>query len=399
EQSGQPYIPPIINQDDILRLAAIIVSEDMLASNQRTTRNESSQTSSSPVSEESTENGKSLQSTSTQTTSVSSTDHNSQTDLSLKPNRIVPNVVYKHPSVHKLIKQYENIVLPSEVLKSDISPVISLDSSEVSDWYAEQVTNIRKKFTNIVIKKIPGNSAPVPSSSSDENLKSKSYVPQISTPSNDINNSPNNKDSDNMDEVQCVASCQNENDASIINVAPTTTNAVQQSAVTVRKVAKKRTTRKLSTRKRSINDDDVDEVIPEKKNRNFSNKRPKNVSNKVDLPIQLPSDKKEQKDIFTSSLELVSVPPQPAGDIPSASPSSLSKSTDSMSHTLSSMLATPVTPSPNSELDPVASLFEQVDCQNVMATEKTLSVFVCSVCSRLFYTKKQLQDHERIHLT
>ncbi|KAF2895478.1 hypothetical protein ILUMI_10696 [Ignelater luminosus] len=356
EQCGQPYTPPIINQDEILRVAAEIANEEMLAFKQTDGASENS----------------SLESASSQLLNHPCQSTNVVTSQNRKKVR---KGVHGHPSVRKLYKQYNNIILPVEVFKSDISPVISLDSAEITDWYAQEAHNIQKKLANIVIKKVLCNSTSTISLSPDKNIKF-SYEMQSST-----NDTHSNSSEGNMDKDISLSSNEYKSDTSTINATLTQT-VLQSSVIATKNVhqrAKKRTTGKLQpSQNKFIHGDDQNEVIPKKKSRSFSNKVSTNsVSSKLDLPEQLPSDRRERKTIFTSSLELV----------PAAASAKSSAST------------TLVTPSLNSNLDSVAPFFDQVDCQNVMSAEKTLSVFICSICNHLCDTKKQLQDHERVHLT
>ncbi|KAF2905712.1 hypothetical protein ILUMI_00464 [Ignelater luminosus] len=376
ERCDQPYTAPVINQDEILRLSSEIVNEYIanIKQSNLTSGSSNSKTVSSHL----------LKQLSSSTNTVS--NPTSKKHPSLRRNRIVREVAHRHPSICKLYKQYTDVILPVDVFKSDVSPVISLDSTEVSDWYAEQANNIQKRLTSIIIKKIPWESE-VPSIG--ENLIPNDM--QSSTDKKDFGNlniNTNNSNNDSKDINTVLFHCQKDKEQPPFTVAK---NVPQR--------ARKKTTRKIhSSRKRSI-DDEEDEIIPEKKIRSFNNKQVKNASNKVDLPNQLPSDTKEQKTIFTSSLELTPVVSSPVDQISvTPSPSLFLKSTSSIT-TLPSLFAKPVTLLPIPKPDSIAPLFEQVDCQNVMAAEKTLSIFICSICNQLCDTKKELQDHEKIHLT
>ncbi|XP_031345242.1 uncharacterized protein LOC116172210 isoform X2 [Photinus pyralis] len=72
---------------------------------------------------------------------------------------------YAHPSVKQLFKEYQSIKLPKEVFSSDVSPRISIDPTEVSDWYTQQLQNLKDKLKTIS----SSNSNPL-SSSDDEDV-------------------------------------------------------------------------------------------------------------------------------------------------------------------------------------------------------------------------------------
>uniref|UniRef100_A0A1Y1KZP1 ZAD domain-containing protein n=1 Tax=Photinus pyralis TaxID=7054 RepID=A0A1Y1KZP1_PHOPY len=65
-----------------------------------------------------------------------------------------PRVIYKHPSVQKLYKSYPNLIVSQKIFSDDLSPVISLDESEVSDWYESQLEKMKKRLSHITIKKV-----------------------------------------------------------------------------------------------------------------------------------------------------------------------------------------------------------------------------------------------------
>ncbi|KAB0804099.1 hypothetical protein PPYR_01069 [Photinus pyralis] len=54
--------------------------------------------------------------------------------------------IVPHPSVQNLLQQHTHLVLPRDVYKSDISPVVSLDRGEVYEWFAVQLKITKEKL-------------------------------------------------------------------------------------------------------------------------------------------------------------------------------------------------------------------------------------------------------------
>lgn len=471
---------------------------------------------------------------------------------------------YKHPSVQKFLKAHKDVILPEEVFKSDINPVISLDSAEVSDWQKEHYKSLQRRLMNmnIVIKKVPntcnnyiisppiasieksattdqitrtssahsatsssphssvtslskhsiisspeqqvqeslskrsaltslehrvgessarysevtsvehrirGNSSkytattsskdsaePSPvhrvaassskpsavtssahhtgGSSSKHNAESSSahrvatsvskhnpvitpkYTVGASSKQSEttpqeysvvtsstktsipkrqfqriiVNSSDYDSDFDDRGEYEpFISDHQKENDipqtktvsANILPVNQQEETAPKNSSQNRR--AKKRTAKRSQTtsRKRAFSkDDDTTEIIPEKKKRIYCNKNSLSASNKVDLPKECPSDKKVQKAIFTSSLEL-----EPVGaPLPEVIEVSLTELIE--------------VPQPDLIEIPQPELIE-APLPELIDSGLRKEIFLCPICNNVYDTKKELIDHEKIHLT
>ncbi|KAK5648309.1 hypothetical protein RI129_003201 [Pyrocoelia pectoralis] len=157
--------------------------------------------------------------------------------------KIVSRRKYRHPSVVKLHKQYSSVIIPQKVFSDDVSPVITLDKSEVTDWYKVQLQNLEKKLPHIKFKKVTD----VNSSSNIEKYKNK-YSSSNAITSTPANNDVTNKNIILKRSLNLISTCSRK-DSSINDqnkpIARATSDTNRNSRLSVK--AKVRPTARKST--------------------------------------------------------------------------------------------------------------------------------------------------------
>ncbi|KAF5288000.1 hypothetical protein FQA39_LY15582 [Lamprigera yunnana] len=62
--------------------------------------------------------------------------------------------VKQHPSISTLMRENKGIVIPKQIVSQDLLPVVTLDENEVKDWYEQTYIQIKKKLSNITVKRV-----------------------------------------------------------------------------------------------------------------------------------------------------------------------------------------------------------------------------------------------------
>lgn len=60
----------------------------------------------------------------------------------------------KHTTIEKLLEKVDNITLPEEIITRNIEPQVSLDSSEVTDWFEEKLNILKYQAANPEVDQI-----------------------------------------------------------------------------------------------------------------------------------------------------------------------------------------------------------------------------------------------------
>ncbi|XP_018333638.1 uncharacterized protein LOC108742806 isoform X2 [Agrilus planipennis] len=248
-------------------------------------------------------------------------------------------LIKKHPSVEELMSVYPNIILPSRIFQSHINPVITIDKNEVTEWFQKH-RNLQYDLPLVAINECYSKFKNI----TIRKVISKTENFEIANEDDASKNQLNNVPCKNAENV-------NKEDAKSKSFS--SCNIVTECRVVSNNVARKRTSgirtykRKMERKKNPYETNDSDaEIMPTAK------RKTPIMTNEV------------QKEIFTSSLGLT--------------PSDKRLITE--------------------EID-ADVIYKTSPSKSVMfETLKEVNLFVCNICNRVCDTRKELTEHQRIHL-